>query len=88
MELRKLNKKSSYNKFFLKYFLWRIISNLFANAFISGNKIRGYLLKLFETKIGNKTCVSQGIYICSGSQDFKDEKFKVSLKDEVMCSNY
>ena len=51
MELRKLNKKSSYNKFFFKYFLWHILSNLFANTFISRNKIRGYLLKLFELKL-------------------------------------
>jgi len=88
MELRKPNKKPSYNKFFLKYFFWRIVNNLSANTFISRNKIRGYLLNLFETKIGNKTCVSQEIYICSGSHGFKDKKFKVSLKDEVICSNY
>jgi acetyltransferase-like isoleucine patch superfamily enzyme len=88
MELRKFKKKSLHNKFFLKYFLWYIVNNLFVNLFISRNKIIGYFLKLFETKIGNNTCVSEGIYIPTGTHDFKDEKFKLSLKDQVIGSNY
>ena len=61
MELRIFKKKSSHNKFILKFFLWDIVNNLFVKTFISRNKIRGYFLKLFETKIGNNISVSQGI---------------------------
>ena len=75
MELRKFNKKSSHNKFFLNFFLWHIVNNLFVNTFISRNKIIGYFLKLFEIKIGNNTCVYEGIYILTCTHDFKDEKF-------------
>ena len=61
MELRIFKKKSSHNKFFLKFFLLHIVNNFFVKTFISRNKIRGYFLKLFETKIGNNISVSQGI---------------------------
>jgi len=88
MELRKFKKKSSYNKFFLKFFYWYIVNNFFVNTFISRNKIIYYFLKLFETKIGNNTCVSEVIYIRIDTHDFKDEKFKLSLLDEVIGSNY
>jgi len=49
MELRIFKKKSSHNKFFLKFFLLHIVNNFFVKTFISRNKIRGYFLKLFET---------------------------------------
>jgi hypothetical protein len=88
MELIKFNIKSSHNKFFLKYFLWYIVNNIFVNTFISRYKITGYFLKLFETKVGNNTSVSEGIYKRTGTHDFKDEKFKLSLKDQVIGSNY
>jgi hypothetical protein len=81
MELKKFNKKYSHNRFFLKFFLFHIVNNFFVNTFISRNIIIGYFLKLFETKIGNNACVSEGIYIRTGTHDFKDEKLKLSLKD-------
>jgi len=81
-------KKSLHNKFFLKFFLSHIVNNLFVNTFISRNKIIGYFLKLFEIKIGNNIFVYEGIYIRTGTHDFKDDKFKFSLKDEVIGSNY
>ena len=70
MKLRKFNNKFSHNKFFLKYFLQHIVNNFFINTFISRNKIRVYFPKLFETKIGNNTCDSEGMNICTGSHDF------------------
>jgi len=88
MELRKFKKKSSHNKFFLKFFLLHIVNNLFVNTFISRYKITGYFLKLFETIIGNNTSVSEGIRIRTATHNFKDKKFKLSLKDEVIGSNY
>ena len=88
MELRIFKKKSLHNKFFLKFFLSHIVNNLFVKTFISRNKIIGYFLKLFEIKIGNNICVSEGIYIRTGTHYFKDDKFKFSLKDEVIGSNY
>lgn len=88
MKLRKFNNRFSHNKFFLKYFLRHIVNSFFINTFFSGNKIRVYFLKLFETKIGNNTCDSEGMNICTGSHDFKSEKFKLSLKDEVIGSNH
>jgi len=88
MELRKFKKKSSHNKFFLNFFFWHIVNNLFVNTFISRYKITRYFLKLFETKIGNNTSVSEGVHIRTATHDFKDKKFKLSLKNEVISSNY
>lgn len=88
IELRKFKKKSSHNKFFLKFFLWHIVNNLFVNTFIFTYKFIGYFLKLFETKIGNNTSYSERIHKRIVTHDFKDKKFKLSLKDEVIGSNY
>jgi len=127
MQLKKFKNKSTHNTFFLKYFLWYVISALFFNSAIPGNKIRVFLLILFGSKIGknilikpnvrikypwkliigedvwigenvwidniskvtigSNTCISQGVYICSGSHDFFDEEFGLLMQEVEIGSN-
>jgi putative colanic acid biosynthesis acetyltransferase WcaF len=37
--------------------------------------------------IGSNTCISQGVYICCGSHDFKDERFRLLTEDIEIGSN-
>ena len=51
-------------------------------------KLKLEIIPLFLKGYTNNTSVSEGIHIRTGTHDFKDKKFKLSLKDEVIGSNY
>ena len=127
MQLKRFKNKYTHNTFFLKYFLWYVISALFFNSPIPGSKIRCLLLKLFGTNLGNNiiikpnvkikypwkltigedtwigenvwidniskvsiganTCISQGVYVCSGSHDFYNEEFCLLMQEVEIGSN-
>ena len=63
MQLKKFKNKPTHNTFLLKYFLWYVISALFFNSAIPGNKIRVFLLKLFGSKIGKNILIKPNVRI-------------------------
>jgi putative colanic acid biosynthesis acetyltransferase WcaF len=63
MQLKKFKKKPTHNTFFLKYFLWYLVSALFFNSSIPGNKIRIFLLSLFGSKIGRNISIKPNVKI-------------------------
>lgn len=63
MQLKKFKNKPTHNTFLLKYFLWYVISALFFNSAIPGNKIRVFLLILFGSKIGKNILIKPNVKI-------------------------
>jgi putative colanic acid biosynthesis acetyltransferase WcaF len=63
MNLKKFNKKSIHDTYFLKFFLWYIFSALFFNSFIPGSKIRVFILKLFGCRIGKNIIIKPHVKI-------------------------
>lgn len=63
MNLKKFNKKSTHDTYFLKFFLWYIFSALFFNSFIPGSKIRVFILKLFGCRIGKNIIIKPHVKI-------------------------
>jgi len=63
MQLKKFKSKPTHNTFFFKYFLWYIVSSLFFNSSIPGNKIRIFLLSLFGSKIGKNILIKPNVKI-------------------------
>jgi putative colanic acid biosynthesis acetyltransferase WcaF len=40
-----------------------------------------------KVSIGANTCISQGVYVCSGSHDFYDEEFSLLMQEVEIGSN-
>ena len=63
IQLSDFKKVNTYTKSYIKYLSWYLISNFFFNTFITGNKFRVFLLRLFGSKIGCKVIIKPFVKI-------------------------